>query len=390
MPNMTGMFIMSAINGFGFGLYMACDTALMTEVLPGGGVAAGKDLGILNVATNIPQAMSPAIAGVIIGSLWRIPRLFVFGMVCGRCRSLRARPHQERSLGEPTMTSTLHSSPRLPPGLVPSAASGASGPAAFLGIPFAEPPVGRAPLPGARAAPPVGGRAPGGRVRRHAAAQDAGRGHADPRALDPRRVHAERQRVHPQPRAADDGGLPVLVWIHGGGYVAGSPASPWYDGAAFNRDGVVTVSVSYRLGFDGFGWIEDAPRNRGVLDWLLALEWVRDNIAAFGGDPAERHHRRPVGRRRCGAHAAGLPARAAAVQPRAFTLRPAHQRHDGRVGGAGPQAGRTRRSRPDGGRAVDADRGRGPRAAGPALLGGGDRSARPTPSPGWPPCLTAA
>ena len=78
----------------------------------------------------------------------------------------------------------------------------------------------------------------------------------------------------------------MLVYIHGGGYFAGSPASPWYDGAAFNRDGVVTVSISYRLGFDGFGWIADAPMNRGVLDWLLALEWVRDNIAAFGGDPA--------------------------------------------------------------------------------------------------------
>ncbi len=82
MPNMTGMFIMSAINGFGFGLYMACDTALMTEVLPGGGAAAGKDLGILNVATNIPQALSPAIAGILIGSLGGYPALFIFGMVC--------------------------------------------------------------------------------------------------------------------------------------------------------------------------------------------------------------------------------------------------------------------------------------------------------------------
>ena len=78
----------------------------------------------------------------------------------------------------------------------------------------------------------------------------------------------------------------MLVYIHGGGYIAGSPASPWYDGAAFNRDGVVTVTVSYRLGFDGFGHIAGAPSNRGVRDWLAALEWVRDNIAAFGGDPA--------------------------------------------------------------------------------------------------------
>lgn len=82
MPNISGMLVMSAINGFGFGLYMACDTALMTEVLPGGGTAAAKDLGILNVATNIPQAMSPALAAVLIGSLGGYPALFIFGMVC--------------------------------------------------------------------------------------------------------------------------------------------------------------------------------------------------------------------------------------------------------------------------------------------------------------------
>lgn len=82
MPSMAGMFAMSAINGFGFGLYMASDTALMTEVLPGGGVAAGKDLGILNVATNIPQALSPAIAAVLISALGGYPALFIFAMVC--------------------------------------------------------------------------------------------------------------------------------------------------------------------------------------------------------------------------------------------------------------------------------------------------------------------
>jgi para-nitrobenzyl esterase len=48
----------------------------------------------------------------------------------------------------------------------------------------------------------------------------------------------------------------------------------------------VTVCLSYRLGFDGFGWIEGAPSNRAVRDWLLALEWVQTNIAAFGGDPS--------------------------------------------------------------------------------------------------------
>lgn len=80
-PNITGMLVMSAVNGFGFGLYMACDTALMTEVLPGGGVAAAKDLGILNVATNIPQALSPAIAALLISALGGYPALFIFGMI---------------------------------------------------------------------------------------------------------------------------------------------------------------------------------------------------------------------------------------------------------------------------------------------------------------------
>ncbi|MFZ8360668.1 carboxylesterase family protein, partial [Staphylococcus aureus] len=78
----------------------------------------------------------------------------------------------------------------------------------------------------------------------------------------------------------------VLVWIHGGGFVSGSPASRWYDGHAFARDGVVTVTLSYRLGFDGFGAIDGAPSNRGLRDQIAALEWVRDEIRAFGGDPA--------------------------------------------------------------------------------------------------------
>lgn len=86
----------------------------------------------------------------------------------------------------------------------------------------------------------------------------------------------------PSPTAS----LPVVVWIHGGGYISGSPVSPWYDGRAFARDGVVLVTLSYRLGFTGFGWIDGATPNRGVLDWILALTWVRDHISAFGGDPS--------------------------------------------------------------------------------------------------------
>ncbi|WP_424447104.1 carboxylesterase/lipase family protein [Microbacterium arborescens] len=79
--------------------------------------------------------------------------------------------------------------------------------------------------------------------------------------------------------------LPVLVYIHGGGFVQGSPASPWYDGGSFASAGIVVVTVSYRLGFDGFGLIPGAPTNRAVRDWIAALEWVRSNVSAFGGDP---------------------------------------------------------------------------------------------------------
>ncbi|MGY1711617.1 carboxylesterase/lipase family protein [Geodermatophilus sp. SYSU D00758] len=87
----------------------------------------------------------------------------------------------------------------------------------------------------------------------------------------------------PDPSA---GGLPVMVWIHGGAFVNGSGAVPVYDGTAFARDGVVLVTVNYRLGVDGFlHFDDDGPANRGLLDQVAALEWVRDNIAAFGGDP---------------------------------------------------------------------------------------------------------
>ncbi|MCB5164212.1 carboxylesterase family protein [Streptomyces bambusae] len=80
--------------------------------------------------------------------------------------------------------------------------------------------------------------------------------------------------------------LPVMVWIHGGAFTRGSSAVPVYNGRAFARDGVVLVTVNYRLGVEGFGVFPDAPQNRGLRDQIAALEWVRDNIAAFGGDPA--------------------------------------------------------------------------------------------------------
>ena len=77
-----------------------------------------------------------------------------------------------------------------------------------------------------------------------------------------------------------------MVWIHGGAYAIGTSGLPEYDGARLARDGVVLVTFNYRVGVEGFAHIEGAPANRGLLDQVAALEWVRDNIRAFGGDPA--------------------------------------------------------------------------------------------------------
>ncbi len=76
-----------------------------------------------------------------------------------------------------------------------------------------------------------------------------------------------------------------MVWIYGGAYVAGYSGDPAYDGTPFARLGVVVVSFNYRVGMEGFAQIEGAPANRGLLDQVAALEWVRENIASFGGDP---------------------------------------------------------------------------------------------------------
>ncbi|MFC9427651.1 carboxylesterase/lipase family protein [Streptomyces sp. NPDC056987] len=79
---------------------------------------------------------------------------------------------------------------------------------------------------------------------------------------------------------------PVMVWIHGGAYKHGFSGSPGYDARHIARDGdVVFVSLNYRLGVEGFSPIDGAPANRGLLDQVAALKWVRENITAFGGDP---------------------------------------------------------------------------------------------------------
>lgn len=82
-------------------------------------------------------------------------------------------------------------------------------------------------------------------------------------------------------------GLPVMVWIPGGMYeYHGTGASPWYDGSRFARDGIVCVTINYRVGAEGFLSLGEGNANRGLLDQVAALEWVRENIGAFGGDPA--------------------------------------------------------------------------------------------------------
>ena len=167
----------------------------------------------------------------------------------------------------------------LPAGRVGGTAHGDV--AAFLGIPYAAPPFGAH-----RFGPPAPA-APWDGVR---PARDYG-----PTAPQPHR----QMTLIPEPVIPGEdclnlnvftpdpggGGLPVLVWIHGGGFTAGCNNSPWYWGGSFARHGVILVSINYRLGAEGFLPIDGTPANRAVLDWLAALRWVQGNIEAFGGDP---------------------------------------------------------------------------------------------------------
>ncbi|GAA3115972.1 carboxylesterase/lipase family protein [Streptomyces rectiviolaceus] len=158
-----------------------------------------------------------------------------------------------------------------------------SGVAVFRGIPFAEPPVGplrfAAPRPargwdGVRAAQSYGPPPPQG-------------GHFGMDALARQVVGDDWLTVNvwsPDPGAG--AGLPVMVWVQGGAYTIGMSGLPEYDGGRLAREGgVVVVTFNYRVGLEGFGQFEGAPANRGLLDQVAVLEWVRDNIRAFGGDP---------------------------------------------------------------------------------------------------------
>ncbi len=92
---------------------------------------------------------------------------------------------------------------------------------------------------------------------------------------------------------ADGEKRPVMVYIHGGAFTLGSASDPWYDGTSFAANhNIVVVSLNYRLGILGFVYLKDLAGadasytgNCGLLDQIAALEWVRENITAFGGDP---------------------------------------------------------------------------------------------------------
>ncbi|HEX2484686.1 MAG TPA: carboxylesterase/lipase family protein [Myxococcota bacterium] len=169
------------------------------------------------------------------------------------------------------------------------AGSEAAGVRSFLGIPFARPPVGErrfaAPQPappwsGTRDATAFGGSAPQAPMILPLPGMDVGRQDEDCLYLN---VWTP----------ADGGsGKPVLVWIHGGGFVIGSGSQTVYDGARLARRGdVVVVTVNYRLGALGFLHLAElcpelgAVSNPGMRDQVAALEWVARNIEAFGGDP---------------------------------------------------------------------------------------------------------
>ncbi|WP_217142106.1 carboxylesterase/lipase family protein [Streptomyces sp. AC627_RSS907] len=159
------------------------------------------------------------------------------------------------------------------------------GVAVFRGIPYAAPPVGprrfRPPVPpdrwdGVRDATAFGPTAPKPPYS-EAFAQYL----SDPAVPGDDCLNLNVWTPEPGPGAR----LPVLVWLHGGALTRGSSAVPVYDGRRFAQNGVVCVSLNYRLGVEGYGLFPDAPANPGLRDQIAALEWVRDSIAAFGGDP---------------------------------------------------------------------------------------------------------
>ncbi|MFS8204656.1 carboxylesterase/lipase family protein [Streptomyces sp. CWNU-52B] len=163
---------------------------------------------------------------------------------------------------------------------------------AFLNIPYAAPPLGtgrfapprpHAPWDGVRDATVPGPNAPQSERKLGAVDMSPYFGAGWSRGADYLTVDVRQPAAMDEDLPVED--LPVMVFVHGGGFVAGSTRSPLYDGSGFARHGVVLVTLNYRLGIPGFLDLPGAPANRGLLDVLAALRWVRENIAAFGGDP---------------------------------------------------------------------------------------------------------
>ena len=161
----------------------------------------------------------------------------------------------------------------------------------FLGVPYAAPPVG--PL---RWKPPQ----PAERWKDTRSAQSYGQRcmqvnvFADMKFHDPGESEDCLSLNVWAPRGAEPGAkLPVMVWIYGGGFYAGSTSEGRQDGEAFARKGVVLVSMNYRLSIFGFfahpALAAESPQhaagNYGLMDQAAALQWVKRNAAAFGGDP---------------------------------------------------------------------------------------------------------
>ena len=152
----------------------------------------------------------------------------------------------------------------------------------FRGVPFAEPPVG--PL---RFRPPV-------KIKPWTGERDATRfGPSPMQSGELGMEHSEDCLYLNIWAPAGKGPFPVYVWIHGGGFTAGHAFESMYDGMEITKEGVICISVAYRLGVFGFLDLEPllgadyaGSANNALRDLMTALEWIQQNISAFGGDPS--------------------------------------------------------------------------------------------------------